>query len=159
MQILKPSYKDILIVRNQNTSQIAGAVVKAIKDSQKQAELIAPYLKGNSRLSTLNNVWKFSKNNIKYEREKNSLQTAKTLSRIIADKKGDCKHYTTLIASILKALNIPFKLRLISQNYFSPEPTHIYIVSYVNGKEIAVDGVLKNFGTEASYKYKYDIKC
>ena len=159
MQILKPKYKDILIVRNQNTSQIAGAVVKAIKDSETQANLIAPYLKGNSRLQTLNNVWKFSKNNIQYERESNNLQTAKTLSRIIADKKGDCKHFSTTIASLLRALNIPFKLRLISQNYFSPEPTHIYVVSYVNGKEISIDGVLKKFGTEASYKYKYDIKC
>ena len=159
MQIIKPKYKDILVVRNQNTSQIAGAVVKAIKDSEQQAKLIAPYLKGNNRLQTLNNVWKFSKNNIEYERESNNLQTAKTLSRIIADKKGDCKHFSTTIASLLRALNIPFKLRLISQNYFSPEPTHIYVVSYANGKEIAVDGVLKNFGTEAGYKYKYDIKC
>lgn len=159
MKIIAPKYKDILIVRNQNTSQIAGAVVKAIKDSDVQAKLIAPYLKGGTRLQTLKNVWQFSKNNIQYERESNNLQTAKTLSRIIADKKGDCKHFTTTIASLLKALNIPFKLRLISQNFFSPEPTHIYLISYVNGKEIAVDGVLKNFGSEASYKYKYDIKC
>lgn len=157
MKILAPKYKDILIVRNQNTSQIAGAVVKAIKDSEQQAKLIAPYLKADNRLQTLKNVWKFSKNNIQYQRESNDLQTAKTLSRIIADKKGDCKHFTTTIASILKALNIPYKLRLISQNFFSPEPTHIYLISYINGKEIAVDGVLKNFGSEASYKYKYDI--
>lgn len=159
MRILKPKYKDILIVRNQNTSQIAGAVVKAIKDSDEQAQIIAPYLKGGTRLQTLKNVWQFSKNNIQYERESNNLQTAKTLSRIIADKKGDCKHFTTTIASLLRALNIPYKLRLISQNFFSAEPTHIYLVSYVNGREIAVDGVLKSFGSEASYKYKYDIKC
>lgn len=159
MKIIAPKYNDYIIVRNQNTSQIAGAVVKAIKDSDEQARIIAPYLKGGTRLQTLKNVWQFAKNNIRYERESNSLQTAKTLSRIIADKKGDCKHFTTTIASLLKALNIPFKLRLISQNFFSPEPTHIYLISFVNGKTIAVDGVLKNFGSEASYKYKYDIKC
>jgi hypothetical protein len=31
-------------------------------------------------------------------------------------------------------------------------------VAFVNGKEVILDSVLKNFDTEARYNYKYDIK-
>ena len=132
--------------------------MKAIKESKEQAAIIAPYLKGKNKQQTLKNIFNFCKKNVKYVREPNELQTAKTLPRILADKQGDCKHYATLVASLCKALNIPVKLRLISQNFFNPEPTHIYAVSGIGSVEIVVDPVLKQFGNEAIYRYKYDVK-
>jgi len=158
VQFLTPKYKDTIIKRNQSVNDITGGVLKAIKDSNEQAKLIAPYLKGKTRQQTLRNIFNFCKKNVRYVREPNSLQTAKTLPRILADKQGDCKHYATLVASLCKALNIPVKLRLISQNYFSPEPTHIYAVSGIGTVEVVVDPVLKQFANEALYRYKYDIK-
>ena len=157
MQFLKPTYKDVVIKRNQTVSDITGGVIKAINDSKKQAEIIAPYLVGKTKQQTLKNIFNFCKRNVKYIREPNSLQTAKTLPRILADKHGDCKHYAICVASLCKALKLPVKLRLISQNYFSPEPTHIYAVSGIGSVEVVVDPVLKNFANEAIYKYKYDI--
>ena len=157
MKFLQPKYNDFLIKRNQTVSDITGGVLKAIKDSKEQAQIIAPYLVGRTRQQTLKNIFNFCKKNVKYVREPNSLQTAKTLPRILADKHGDCKHYAICVASLCKALNIPVKLRLISQNYFSPEPTHIYAVSGIGAVEVVIDPVLKNFANEAIYRYKYDI--
>lgn len=133
--------------------------MKAIKASKEQADLIAPVLKGRNRQQTLKNIFDFCKKNIKYIREPNSLQTAKTLPRILADGYGDCKHMATAVASLAKSAGIPIKLRLISQNYFNPDPTHIYAVSKLGSAELVVDPVLKQFANEALYKYKYDIKC
>lgn len=159
MKFIPAQYKDTLISNNQTTAQIAGAVLKAIKASKEQAALIAPTLIGRSRQQTLKNIFDFCKKHIKYVREPNTLQTAKTLPRILADGYGDCKHMTTAVASLCKAAKIPVKLRLISQNYFVPDPTHIYAVSNLGAAELVIDPVLKTFANEALYKYKYDIKC
>jgi hypothetical protein len=54
-------------------------------------------------------------------------------------------------------MDIPVKLRLISQNYFSADPTHIYCISTINGKDYIIDPVLKEFNQQATFTKKYDI--
>ena len=49
-------------------------------------------------------------------------------------------------------------MRLISQNFYSVEPTHIYCVANVNGNDVILDACINEFDKEANYKYKYDIK-
>ena len=39
----------------------------------------------------------------------------------------------------------------------SKVPNHIYTIAIINGREVIIDPVLKNFNNEASYNYKYDI--
>jgi hypothetical protein len=155
---IKPKNNTIFIKQYQTAKDIAGAIVKSIKDSKDDALKIAPYLQGSTKVKTLKNIFTFAKNNIKYNKESEDLQTARSLGRILSMKNGDCKHYTTTIASLCGALNLPVKLRLISQNYFSNDPTHIYCVSTLNGKEYIIDPVLRNFDQEAIYTKKYDIK-
>ena len=108
----------------------------------------------------MQNVFNFVKK-IPYVKEGTNNQTARTLPRIIQGAidgiGGDCKHYTIAVSSLLNSLKIPNNLRLISQNYFNAEPTHIYVVSKINGKEYVIDCVMKNFNDEAQYKYKYDV--
>lgn len=155
----KPLYKDYKIVTNQTAKDIASAIVKSIKDSNSTALFLAPYLKSKDPYQTCKNVFTFCKNNIEYVKEGKDLQTAKTLVRILADKKGDCKHMSTTAYSLLKALGINVRLRLISQNFYNSDPTHIYVIAKINGQTIIIDPVLKNFDTEARYYYKYDIKA
>lgn len=154
---IKPKNTTTFIKKNQSAKDIASAIVLSIKDSKNDAEKIAPYLKGASKEKSLENIFIFCKNNIKYKKENTDLQTARTLGRILQMKQGDCKHYTTTIASLSNALNIPVKLRLISQNLLNNDPTHIYCVSNINGKEFIIDPVLNNFNQQATYTKKYDI--
>ena len=154
---IKPQNNTTFIKQNQTAKDIATAIIKSIKESKDDALKIAPYLKGSTKVKSLENIFIFCKNNIKYTKESTDLQTARTLGRILQMKTGDCKHYTTIIASLCNALNIPVKLRLISQNYFSSDPTHIYCVANIKGKDFIIDPVLKNFNEQASFTKKYDI--
>jgi transglutaminase-like putative cysteine protease len=160
MQIAsKPLFKEYVITNSQTAKDIASAIIKSIKDSQTTANLLAPYLRSNSKLQTLKNIFIFCKNNVTYKKEGKELQTAKTLARVLAEKHGDCKHYSTLCYSLCKALGIDCKLRLISQNFYNTDPTHIYVIAKINGQTIVIDPVLKSFNDEARYYYKYDIKA
>lgn len=168
LQALKPNNKNILVSRYQTAGEIAGSIVKAIELSKPCAEILAPSFANKDKLKTAKLIFLFCKQAIPYKREPASRQTAKTLPRILADANknaingdiigGDCKHYATATASLCKALNIPVKLRLISQNFYDSTPTHIYAVATINGNEVIIDGVLKNFNNEARYTHKYDIK-
>ena len=148
------------IARVQSIENIFSLVKRGVRDSVPQAQKIAWGLADRDKIKTCFNVWEFLKNNVRYEKESKELQTIKTLSRLLTqDKKGDCKHFSTATASLLTALNIPFFYRLVSFNYYSPSPTHIYIVAKINGEEIPIDCVLNNFNYEHSYKHKTDYKC
>lgn len=164
---LQPNNKNILVSRFQTAGEIAGCIVKAIELSKDSAEILAPKFYNKDKLKTAKLIFYFCKQAIPYKREPSSRQTAKTLPRILADAQknslsggligGDCKHYATTTAALCKALNIPVKLRLISQNFYNTSPTHIYCVAKINGEDIVIDGVLKNFNSEARYTHKFDI--
>lgn len=158
---IQPNFKSQTITGAQSVNDIVLQIKRAINDSKHSAELIAPKLKGSNKVETLKNIFRFVKQ-IPYKKEPASLQTARTLPRIlhgaINGSGGDCKHYTIAISSLLKALNIPHRLRLISQNFYNAEPSHIYVIANVNGSEYILDPVLNTFDDEAPYKYKYDVK-
>jgi len=163
VEIFKPKYNTEVIRGTQNARNIANQVKRAIIDSKPQAEAIAFNFKGKNPLMSCFNVYNYCRTQIKYQKESANLQTAKTLTRILTDKKngysyGDCKHYTIFCSSILRALGIKTYLRLISQNFYNAEPTHIYCVAVINNKEVIVDGCMKTFDNEAQYKYKYNLK-
>lgn len=159
MPILTPKNQNLFVSRYQTAPEIAACIVKAIRDSKTDAQKLAPYLKGSSKLTSARLIFVFIKNTIPYKKEPASKQTARTLARILNDARGggDCKHYATVSAALCKALNIPCVLRLIAQIPGSKTPNHIYTVAKINGNEIIIDPVLKNFNNQASYNYKYDI--
>lgn len=155
---IKANNKNILVARYQTTGQIAGAIVRAVKESQPTADKLKKYFQGD-KYQQAKLIFIFCKNLLPYKKESASRQTARTMARIIQDAKkgGDCKHFSTLSASLCKALNIKCKLRLISQRYDNDQPNHIYTVALINGREVIIDAVLPNFDTEARYNKKYDI--
>jgi len=158
---LKPKNQNILVTRYQTAGQIAGAILKAIKESEPSAEILAPHFRNRDKMKSAKLIFLFSKKIIPYKKESGNNQTARTLPRILAEAPaigGDCKHYAILSASLCKALGIPAKVRLISQNFNDKTPTHIYCVAKIKGEEVIIDGVLKSFNNEARYNYKYDLK-
>ena len=156
---IKAKNKNLIVSRYQSTAEIAGAIVKAIDESHATAEKLKIYFLNSDPETVCKLIFIFSKNLMPYKRESGSRQTARTLSRIIQDNKlgGDCKHFSTICASLCKALGIKCKLRMISQQFDTKTPNHIYCIAIVKGKEIIIDPVLKSFNTEARYNYKYDI--
>ena len=159
MDFLRPKFNDETIRGRQTAKNIALQLKRAVKESKEAASYLGSNFKAKNNYLTCYNVWAYCKKNLKYKRESADLQTAKTVQRILADKKNnDCKHYTTFCCSILNSLGIKTQMRLISQNFYNSDPTHIYCVANINGKEIIVDPCMRTFNSEAAYKYKYNLK-
>ena len=158
MNVLRADLRREVIRVPQTANNIAKQLKRAINDSQESARYLAKkFSNNNARLAK--QVYKFADHYIQYDQESAKRQTAKTVNRILHDGKGDCKHYSILIASILKAKNKPFVLRMISQNFYDKEPTHIYVVAFDNsGNEIIIDPCMFAFNKEARRNYKYDLK-
>ena len=157
---LQPAYTKEIIKGRQSAYNIAMTLKRAIRDSKGTAKLIAPKFIGSSKYNTANNVYSFLRNKMTYKAESKNLQSARSLKRMLYDPKskiGDCKHYTIFCCSILDSLGIPVKMRLISQNVLDRDPTHIYCVAIINGKEVIVDPCMRSFDNEAIYFYKYNL--
>lgn len=158
MDVLRAKLRREVVRVPQTAKNIAIQIKRAINESQMSAEYLAKKFSSRNKVLA-RQLYNFANDYIEYNQESAKRQTAKTVNRILHDGKGDCKHYTILIGSILKAKGKPFVMRMISQNYFSKEPTHIYIVTYDReGNEIIVDPCMFGFNREARRNYKYDIK-
>lgn len=157
MDVLKPKFKKEIIRGSQTAGNIAKQLKRAIYESEAPAKYISHKFRGNTPLLTCFNVYDYCRNNITYKKESANLQTAKTIPMILATKIGDCKHFTTFCCAVLRSLGIKTQMRLISQNFYDSDPTHIYCVAIINGEEIIVDPCIKVFNSEATYKYKYNL--
>lgn len=161
LDIPKPNFKNRFIIDRQNTNDIAGLLIRGIRESLPQAEKSKNVFKGKTTKETLMRLWDFLKYNVRYKAEPIQNQTIKSLARIYQDKnKGnDCKHFTSFVAIYCIKHKIPVMLRLVSFKDNDPTPTHIYPVALVGGKEIPVDAVIDKFGVNpVGVKYKKDIK-
>lgn len=158
MDVLKPQFKKEIIRGSQTAGNIAKQLKRAIYESEAPAKYISHKFIGNTPLLTCFNVYDYCRKNINYKKESANLQTAKTIPMILSTKTGDCKHFTTFCCAVLRALGIKTQMRLISQNFYDSDPSHIYCVAIVKGKEIIVDPCIKYFNSEATYKYKYNLK-
>jgi len=153
-----PQYRAILVKKNQTANDIAKLLRIAELDSRKYVGKIIKFFEAKTRVESCKLVWYFLRNNITYNKEPASLQSAKTINRLMADGFGDCKHYSIFSVCILRALKIPCVFRLASFNYYDATPTHAYCVAFINGQEVCIDACIKNFDDECSYKYITDIK-
>jgi hypothetical protein len=118
---------------------------------------------GNEKRS-LRKLFDYCKSNIKYEIEPDHDQTIKTPSAIIAQGKGDCKHYASFCNGIISAINRKYGtnmnnvFRFAGYNIGATEPQHVYCaVRLSNGKEtIVLDPVLEKYNDEKPYTYIKD---
>ena len=161
LDIPRPNFKRKFIIERQNTNDIAGLIVKGIRESLPQADNSKDFFKGETDKETLKNLWNYLRNNVKYKAEPIQAQSVKSLSRIYSDRNigNDCKHFTTFVAIYCIKHKIPVKLRLVSFKDYDKTPTHIYPVAIVKGKEIPVDAVINQFNKNPDgIKYYKDIK-
>ena len=154
----RPQNKATMVVRMHNTSDIINQMQAAHYDNSQFAKKIAHNFEGATRRQTCKNIFNWLKKNVEYRIEPATLQTTKTLQRLVSDGFGDCKHYSGFFAAILSALNIPHYYRFASYSG-SKTPTHVYVIALdENGREIKCDAVLNTFDTEKPYTYKIDKK-
>lgn len=138
------------------TQDIVAEVIQCFKDSRGQLKNFAPHLKGATLKQTLYNVWHFWKYNITYQTDPTGVQWVQEPKALWQRKSGDCKSLSVAVMCTLYELDIKASFRFTSYGSNKSFPTHVYVVVLHNGKEIPVDCVWKEFGTQKPFTNKWD---
>ena len=154
----QPQGKRILIKRTQSTKDIVDLLLEADYKNKVYAPVLKEYFQQTSNpVTNLRMAYDYTISKLKYLKE-GEHQTAKSIPAILKYGYGDCKHFSLTIASICRALNIPYRFRLASYNRKDKTPTHIYVVADIYGKHLTLDGTIKSFGTEKPFAFAFDYK-
>lgn len=147
------------IQREYVTDDIIKAVLRQYERTKSQCKQFAPHLKGHSIYQTCFNIWKFWRQNIRYQMDNTAAkqQIVKSPGAVWQDKFADCKSFSIAVMSCLHCLGIEGVFRFVSFNYENPTiVTHVYVVAFDGDREIKIDCVLPNFDMEKPYVNKYD---
>lgn len=93
---------------------------------------------------------------VAYKADGPEKEVIKYPSRTLRDKKGDCKSMSILIGSFLKDKGIPYIYRFTYTDKNNPLGWHVYPIATINGKQIVMDAVVKQFNKEHPYVAKFD---
>lgn len=104
----------------------------------------------------LKEFYEYVTREIQYKADGPEKEVIKYPSRTLRDKKGDCKSMSVLIGSFLKDKNIPYRYRFTYTDKNNPLGWHVYPIATINGKQIVMDAVVKQFNKEHPYVAKFD---
>lgn len=132
--------------------EIIATIIHADQQSADFTKRLAPHLVAGNEIDTLKNIWRFTRKNIKYVRDRNGHEVIKSPGRTWADKSGDCKSFSVFVGSILQNLGYKYRYRVAFYDPQYPESGHIYpIVTLPGGKTVIVDAVHTVFDEEVPF--------
>ena len=148
-----PKYRGTaqLIRADQSVGDIMREVKAAHKLYSRDYDAITSHFDfGDNEIRTLEALFSFLKQNVKYKEESEHRQTSKSPAALLATATGDCKHYALFIGGVLDALNRKGKnfdwwYRFASYSPMDGTPGHVFVVVRINGREVWVDPVLSSF--------------
>lgn len=86
------------------------ALVKSGKKSgavRERAKFLTQGLKQKDRIGEIKALWYFVKNNIRYVRDINGVETIHTPEQILRQENGDCDDKSLLLAALLESIGHP----------------------------------------------------
>lgn len=157
---------EMVIVDDQNVTDIIGAILDTHKQYREEYDKIYQYFVGSTPMETANNIFKYLKKNVKYNIEPENLQTVKSPAAIIAtgNAGSDCKNYALFINGVLDSYRrnelqgFDLYFRFASYDPFDNTPQHVFSVMNIDGKEIWIDPVLSFFNQKKQPNYYKDKK-
>jgi hypothetical protein len=141
-----------IIMKNQNVGDIIKGILSTHEQYKSQYDKISPFFLGQDLEDTCNNIFKFLKQNVPYQIEKDNFQTLRSPSSIISGVPADCKTYSLASLGLLDSLrrkglikcNLAF--RFAGYNDFADNLEHVFcVVNPKTKQEIWVDPVLPTF--------------
>lgn len=157
--IPKPEFKEVLVTKYQSTSDIIADLIFCFKKYKFQGKKIADYYYTGNIKNDSYQIWDFIKNEIEYNAEPFERQTTSSLSRIIYDQIGDCKHSALIVASIGYEMGYNVIIRFASYNK-NKVLGHVYVIleNPETKQQIIVDP-LQEFDYEKSFTKGKDYKA
>lgn len=165
LQQLKPySGRKVLVTTNQSTNDIIKELLKAHSENASEYDKICEQFWTGNEKRTLRKIFDYCKKNIRYEIEPDELQTVKSPNAIIAQGKGDCKHYASFCNGLISAINRKYGtnmnnvFRFAGYNIGATEPQHVYCAVRLsdNKTTIILDPVLETYNDEKPAVYIKD---
>lgn len=157
LQQLKPySGRKVLVTTKQSTNDIIKELLKAHSENASEYDKICDQFWTGNEKRTLRKIFDYCKKNIRYEVEPDELQTVKSPSAIIAQGKGDCKHYASFCNGLISAINRKYGtnmnnvFRFAGYNIGATEPQHVYCAVRLSDDKttIILDPVLETYNNE-----------
>lgn len=140
-----PIFQKKRIIGNQDVNDIVNEVLTVHRLYAADYKKFAYLFDGPDEHELFQNLFDFLKSNVVYEVETDANQSSKSPARLLADAKGDCKHYANFIAGVLSALGYDVTFRFASYNVFDKKPAHVFVVVHdQDGNEIWIDPVLSS---------------
>jgi len=156
-----------IISYDQSTNDIINAILRQHNKCFTEYDKLYNYFDGGNFENTAKKVFKYLKDNVKYEIEPNNLQTVKTPAAILATGKttgSDCKNFSLFFAGILDAYRRntgeKFDIAFRFASYDGTNtPEHVFVVINPNSdNEIWCDAVLNYFNEKREPNYYKDKK-
>lgn len=139
-----------------DVDDIIKVILFADKVGRFYTEKFAAKLKRSDDYQTLENIWDFVKEHIKYIVDIPGHEKIKSPGATWKDKFGDCKSHSVLVGSLLHNLGFDFVYRVAFYDAAHPELGHIYCVAVLDGKEVIVDTVNTAFDKQEPYWKAFD---
>jgi LEA14-like dessication related protein len=165
--IKRAANKDVF-VKNGNVLETVESCVNIIAEHHKEVEGLAAKLEADTVKGTCRNIFNFAYTYLQYQKDEDGTEQLRTPARSWQDgqikfkQQGvksagiDCDDYSIFCGSLLKCMNIPFKIRITKYNgnsYFQ----HIYVYVPAKGDsedEIIIDPVLSKFDYQKPYSFE-----
>lgn len=151
------------LVANQDTVDIIDALIRNHYKYSNEYDKIFRYFDGGNVEETAYNVWKFLKDEFRYNIEPEEMQILRSPSALLASNIVgiDCKGYATFANGIMDAYRrntgkkFDVYYRFASYDPFDNTPQHVFAVVNENGEEFWIDPVLEQFDEKKQpYFYK-----
>ncbi len=141
------------------TTETAAFIRQVARQYHQDVARLAATLSRETLRETLSAVYGFVYRYIRYTKDSPLREEVRIPLRTLHDQMGDCDCYATLIASMLEALGIPYRVRLAAykgRGYFQ----HVYIVVPAADAPRGywtIDPVVEGFDTEEPFSNHKDI--
>jgi hypothetical protein len=156
-----------IISYDQSTNDIINAILRQHNKCFSEYDKLYNYFDGGNYENTAKKVFKYLKDNVKYEIEPDNLQTVKTPAAILATGKttgSDCKNFSLFFAGILDSYRRntgeKFDIAYRFASYDGSNiPEHVFVVINPDtDNEIWCDAVLNYFNEKKQPNYFKDKK-
>ena len=156
-----------IISYEQSTNDIINAILRQHNKCFNEYDKLYSYFDGGNYIDTAKKIFKYLKDNVRYEIEPSNLQTVKTPAAILATGKttgSDCKNFSLFFAGCLDSwrrnTGQKFDLAFRFASYDgSNTPEHVFVVINPDtDNEIWCDAVLNYFNEKKEPNYYKDKK-
>lgn len=120
-------FEDKIIMSNVEPEDTAKFIRKVAKQYKGDTSALAKALKGQSVKHTIQNIWDFVAEHIRYVQDASDKEQVRRPLRTLYDQQGDCDCFATLIASICENLGYSYTIRIAeydNKGYFQ----HVYCI-------------------------------